>query len=98
MTVSSRRHVRPNNVHAERLMVRMAAAAMITALAASVREVIGSSPNVHPRITATTGFTNANVDTFAAVLTRSRKTYAGKATIAPNMVKYASDYECLERT
>ena len=79
------------DVHAERLHVRIVAAAMITALAPSVRKVIGSPPNVHPSTTATTGFANAKLDTFAAVLTRSRKTYAGKATIAPNTVKYASD-------
>ncbi len=66
----------------------------MSAAATAVRAVT-ASPTRAPRTTATTGFTNAYVDTRADEVTWRSHTYALNATMLPNTVRKTHDARTL---
>src|SRR5438093_13767625 len=67
-----------------------ATAVTMTNAPATIAGVIGSPRKSAPRITATTGFTNAYVATSDTGACCSSQVYAVKATMEPNTTRYAS--------
>jgi hypothetical protein len=68
-------------------MVISATAPTMIVAAAIIRVLSGSLANAHPRNTATTGFTNAYVDTTVALTVLRSHRYAVFALIDQNVVR-----------